>query len=141
MLELDDINALSNRGVTVIRYRELLKDAFDTLYRDGEQNGRLMVLNLHPWLIGQPFRIGYLDDALSHMLPTTGGVGRHGIRDNRPGSGAIRHRTSRKHKIRKISLEDPSTSPTSSRLSIKSELTTNRRGASDVRGELVESPL
>ena len=72
MLELDDINALSVRGVTVIRYRELLKDAFDTLYRDGEQNGRVMVLNLHPWLIGQPFRIGYLNDALSHMFRRQG---------------------------------------------------------------------
>lgn len=51
---------------------QLLKDGFDTLYRDGDQNGRLMVLNLHPWLIGQPFRIGYLDDALGHMFQRQG---------------------------------------------------------------------
>ena len=72
MLELDDVNALSDRGVTVDRYRELLKDGFDTLYRDGDQNGRVLVLNLHPWLIGQPFRIGYLDDALGHMFRRQG---------------------------------------------------------------------
>jgi hypothetical protein len=32
-----------------------------------------MALNLHPWLIGQPFRIGYLDRALGHIM-RRGGV-------------------------------------------------------------------
>jgi peptidoglycan/xylan/chitin deacetylase (PgdA/CDA1 family) len=32
------------------------------------QTGRLLVLNLHPWLIGQPFQIGYLDAALGAMV-------------------------------------------------------------------------
>ena len=73
MLELDDGVALWERRVTVSRYRDLLKDGFDTLYQDGNQNGRLLAINLHPWLIGQPFRIGYLDDALSHMM-RRGGV-------------------------------------------------------------------
>ena len=72
MLEMDDVNALWDRRVTIDRYGELLKDGFDTLYRDGDQNGRLMVLNLHPWLIGQPFRIGYLDEALGHMFQRQG---------------------------------------------------------------------
>jgi hypothetical protein len=27
-----------------------------------------MVLNLHPWLIGQPFRIAYLDEALGYIV-------------------------------------------------------------------------
>ena len=56
MLELDDINALWDRKVAVDRYAEMLKESFDSLYRDGANSGRLMVLNLHPWLIGQPFR-------------------------------------------------------------------------------------
>ena len=72
MLELDDIIALWDRRVTIDRYAQLLKEGFDTLYQDGEHNGRLMVLNLHPWLIGQPFRIGYLDDALGHMVRRRG---------------------------------------------------------------------
>ncbi len=72
MLELDDVHALWNRRVTVNRYRELLKGSFDTLYHDGEQNGRVLVLNLHPWLIGQPFRIGHLNEALGHMLRRQG---------------------------------------------------------------------
>ncbi|MBI4639773.1 MAG: polysaccharide deacetylase family protein [Candidatus Tectomicrobia bacterium] len=72
MLELDDLNALWDRHIPIDRYREMLKEGFDTLYRDGAQNGRLLVLNLHPWLIGQPFRIGYLDDALGAMMRRQG---------------------------------------------------------------------
>ena len=68
MLELDDVNALADRKVAVDRYAQMLKEGFDSLYQDGAQNGRVLVLHLHPWLIGQPFRIGYLDDALGHML-------------------------------------------------------------------------
>ena len=67
MLELDDINALWDRRVPVDRYAELLKESFETMYRDGEHGGRLMVLNLHPWLIGQPFRIGCLSEALGDI--------------------------------------------------------------------------
>ena len=72
MLELDDVHAMSTRRVTIERYSLLLKDGFDALYRDGEQNGRLLALNLHPWLTGQPFRIGFLDDALGHMFKKRG---------------------------------------------------------------------
>ncbi|MCZ6872461.1 MAG: polysaccharide deacetylase, partial [bacterium] len=67
MLELDDVHALWERRVPVARYGTLLKDSFRRLYRDGAQSGRLLVLHLHPWLIGQPFRIRYLDDALQFI--------------------------------------------------------------------------
>ncbi len=72
MLELDDIHALWDRRIVIDRYGELLKESFDTVYQDGAQNGRVLVLNLHPWLIGQPFRIGYLDEALGHMVRRQG---------------------------------------------------------------------
>lgn len=67
MLDLDDNFALWERQYRIDEYTELLKEAFDAIYRDAVQSGRLLVLNLHPWLIGQPFRIGFLDDALAHM--------------------------------------------------------------------------
>ncbi len=72
MLELDDINALWDRRVPVDRYGLLLKEGFDTMYQDSAKNGRVMVLNLHPWLIGQPFRIKYLDEALATMVARQG---------------------------------------------------------------------
>ncbi|MCH2506266.1 MAG: polysaccharide deacetylase, partial [Dehalococcoidia bacterium] len=72
-LELDDVVSLWQRRVTVGRYLDMITEGFDTLYQDGNQTGRLMTLNLHPWLIGQPFRIGYLGAALAHMT-RRGGV-------------------------------------------------------------------
>ena len=64
MLELDDVHALSERRIPVDRYEALLTESFAGLYADGASSGRLLVLHLHPWLIGQPFRIGFLDAAL-----------------------------------------------------------------------------
>ena len=72
MFELDDLAAVWGRCVSIDRYGQMLKESFDTLYVDGGQNGRLLVLNLHPWLIGQPFRIGFLDDAFGYMMRRQG---------------------------------------------------------------------
>lgn len=38
----------------------------------GARNGRLLVLHLHPGLIGQPFRIRFLDAALGEMMEREG---------------------------------------------------------------------
>lgn len=72
MLELDDTKALWDRRVPVSRYGAVLKESFDVMYRDGSENGRLLVLNLHPWLIGQPHRIRYLDDSLGYIMARQG---------------------------------------------------------------------
>ena len=68
MLEMDDLFTMSTRRVAIDRYAQSLKDGFDAMYRDGATNGRLLAINLHPWLIGQPFRIGYLEDALAYIM-------------------------------------------------------------------------
>ena len=68
MLELDDVIAMAHRRVNVDRYANMLTESSEVLYENGSDNGRLMVLNLHPWLIGQPFRINYLDEALSTIM-------------------------------------------------------------------------
>jgi peptidoglycan/xylan/chitin deacetylase (PgdA/CDA1 family) len=72
MLPLDDVNALWDRRIAVGKYVQMVKESFDTIYQEGEENGRLMVLNLHPWLIGQPFRIRYLNDALDYVTSHQG---------------------------------------------------------------------
>lgn len=71
-LPLDDIFALWDRRMDIDRYGEIIKETFETLYLEGAHNGRLLVLNLHPWLIGQPFRIGCLDAALGHIAQHKG---------------------------------------------------------------------
>ena len=68
MLPLDDVSALWDRHVTIGRYVEMVQESFDTIYREGDDNGRLMVLNLRPWLMGQPFRVRYLAQALAYMM-------------------------------------------------------------------------
>jgi peptidoglycan/xylan/chitin deacetylase (PgdA/CDA1 family) len=72
LLDLDDVNALWDRQVAIDRYAELLQESFEALYRDGANSGRLLVLNLHPWLIGQPFRIRYLGEALRKIVRRQG---------------------------------------------------------------------
>jgi peptidoglycan/xylan/chitin deacetylase (PgdA/CDA1 family) len=67
-LPVDDVNALWDRRIDIDRYKEMIKETFETLYQEGATNGRLLVLHLHPWLIGQPFRIGCLDEALGHIV-------------------------------------------------------------------------
>ena len=69
---LDDIHALWDRRMDIDRYGRMIEETFDALHRDGEQNGRLLVLNLHPFLIGQAFRIGCLDAALAHIVQHPG---------------------------------------------------------------------
>ena len=78
MLELDDVHALWDRRIQIDRYEQLLRESFGRLYRDGANTGRLLVLHLHPWLIGQPFRIGFLDAALGAMTQRQGVWAAHG---------------------------------------------------------------
>ena len=42
-------------------------DQFDTLYREGATQARVMTIPLHPFVIGLAFRIKYLDEALRYI--------------------------------------------------------------------------
>jgi len=46
----------------------MIKDQFDTLYREGAENGRVMCLSLHPHNIGRPNAAKHLDEALRYIL-------------------------------------------------------------------------
>ena len=70
---LDD-NYIHLHGRRTINEVNLLwREWFDGLYTDGGNNGRMMVLHLHPWIIGQPWRIRHLDEVLGH-ISAHGGV-------------------------------------------------------------------
>ena len=51
---------------------QICKDQFDQLYREGESSGRVMCIALHPFVIGQPHRIRYLDEILSYIMAHDG---------------------------------------------------------------------
>jgi allantoinase len=72
LLEIDDVYAQEHRKVTVWRWEQAVKDAFDTLFEEGRDSGRLLTLGLHPWLIGQPFRVKSLDSVLNYILKQKG---------------------------------------------------------------------
>ena len=46
---------------------QIVKEQFDTLYREGEHSGRIMNMGFHPHVIGQPYRISTLDRILTYM--------------------------------------------------------------------------
>ena len=51
---------------------EICKAQFDQLYAEGEHSGRVMCIALHPFLIGQPHRIRYLDEILGYIMGHAG---------------------------------------------------------------------
>jgi peptidoglycan/xylan/chitin deacetylase (PgdA/CDA1 family) len=44
------------------------KDQFDQLYKEGENNARVMAITIHPYLTGVPHRIGYLEKLLDYII-------------------------------------------------------------------------
>lgn len=48
------------------------KDAFDRLYAESADGGRVMCIALHPYQIGQPHHIGHLREVLDHMARHAG---------------------------------------------------------------------
>ena len=53
-------------------YFSIIRDQFNTLYEEGAENGRLMALPLHPFIIGLPFRIKYLAKTLEYLCSHSG---------------------------------------------------------------------
>ena len=50
----------------------MIKAQFDRLYEEGAESGTVMCMPLHPFLIGQPHRIGAFDDALAYITAHDG---------------------------------------------------------------------
>ncbi|MDE0942091.1 MAG: polysaccharide deacetylase family protein [Alphaproteobacteria bacterium] len=66
--ELDDQQILINLRHTEQEYVDQLKDQFDCLYAESEKyGGRVMAINLNPWVTGQAYRIKALEKALSYI--------------------------------------------------------------------------
>lgn len=66
-VELDDVVTQVDRRMPVARYADMIRDQFDRLHDDAASSGRVFVLNLHPWVSGQPFRIRHIEAALTHI--------------------------------------------------------------------------
>jgi allantoinase len=67
-IDIDDHTILVANHHSEDEFTQALCDQFDVLYREAAtQGGRVMAMSLHPWVIGQPYRIGALEAALAHI--------------------------------------------------------------------------
>lgn len=64
---INDINIFLRRNHTPEEYLRMVCDQFDALYEEGAKSARVMAIPLHPFIIGFPFRIRYLDKALEYI--------------------------------------------------------------------------
>lgn len=66
--ELNDLPAFLGMGVSAEQFLRMIRDQFDVLYREGARSGRVLCLALHPFILGRPTRIRYLEEALDYIL-------------------------------------------------------------------------
>jgi peptidoglycan/xylan/chitin deacetylase (PgdA/CDA1 family) len=72
--ELEDSNILAGSFHSVAEYVDQVSDAFDLLHAESKaEGGRLLALSMHPWMLGQPHRIGALEEILAII------TGREGV--------------------------------------------------------------
>lgn len=66
-VQTNDVPAYFDMKVSVPEFEAMLKRQFDVLYREGAESGRVMAIAVHPFVTGQPHRIGALDSALDYI--------------------------------------------------------------------------
>ncbi|MGA4846469.1 polysaccharide deacetylase family protein [Streptomyces sp. G5(2025)] len=66
-IELNDISLFVGRHLSGPDFVTIVKDQLEQLYAEAADSGRVMALVVHPFIIGQPFRHKYLDQALAHL--------------------------------------------------------------------------
>jgi len=71
-VQTNDVPAYFDMKVSVPEFEAMLRRQFDTLYREGAASGRVMAIAVHPFVTGQPHRIGALDAALEYICSHAG---------------------------------------------------------------------
>jgi allantoinase len=67
--DIDDHTILVQSRHSEESYAQQICDQFDVLNAEAaREGGRILALSLHPWVIGQPYRIGALERALGHIM-------------------------------------------------------------------------
>jgi len=71
--ELEDRFVIQNNFHSEESWCQQVMDACDFLLEESKANGgRILALNIHPWLMGQPHRIGFFEQALSYITSKPG---------------------------------------------------------------------
>jgi allantoinase len=66
-LDINDLGLIDRQGTPASQFGAYIVDAFDTLYREGEDQARVLPIALHPFLTGAPHRAPYLAKALDYI--------------------------------------------------------------------------
>lgn len=66
-IELNDVTLFVSKSYTGPEFLQAVRDQLDQLYEDATESGRVMALCLHPFIVSQPFRHKYLDEALAYV--------------------------------------------------------------------------
>ena len=64
----DDVQLAWHRQIDLPTYRDTVCEAFEVLHEGADASSVFFGLHLHPWFIGWPHRIGYLEAALERIL-------------------------------------------------------------------------
>jgi hypothetical protein len=64
-LEANDISLCLSARLSAEDFAQALIDQFDQLWQDGERSPRIMAIGLHPFIVGQPLRMGSLKKSLA----------------------------------------------------------------------------
>ena len=65
-MDLNDA-MIYRQPVEAEEFAQMIVDHFDTVYREGSENGRVMCLALHPYMMAAPHRLKHLDRALAYI--------------------------------------------------------------------------
>lgn len=67
-LEINDLPLFLQKGVTGPEFGQMIIDQFDILRRDADSAARVMAICIHPFVVGQPFRHKYFEQAITYIL-------------------------------------------------------------------------
>ena len=65
--ELNDWPQFMDLHRTGEEFADMIRRAFDVLYQEGKDSGRVMAISVHPFIIATSHRIGVFDSALDYI--------------------------------------------------------------------------
>ena len=70
--DINDTSQINRKNITSEYFGRMIRRQFDVLFSEAQTNAKVMCIALHPWIIGQPHRIGDLADALDYICGHAG---------------------------------------------------------------------
>ena len=65
--EVNDIPAIAVRRASAAEFADMIVDQFDEMLEQSDSESLVMGIALHPYIVGQPFRLRHLRRALGHI--------------------------------------------------------------------------